>query len=312
MTKKILIIGGAGFIGSNICEKLVEKKINFDLTYFKKKAQIYSSKTKHINVDLKNKNHITKIIQKYDYIIMCGGKIFNSRANSNLLDDYNENVNIHLNVINAICKSKIKKYLWFSSCTGYPNSNQKMKENIFFLNDPYSYHKLPGWHSRFIEKVIESYSSSIKTKFITIRVPEVYGKYDNYDFKTCRNVPFLINNFYFNKKHKIKLNLYLKKNYIFSGDLANLSLKTLWKSNKKYDVFNICNDKLNNLEDFVKNIKKYYNNNINFKVLNNLNIIKSRSFCNKKIKKFLKIEKIGNINLSLKQTLDWYSFKKKY
>ena len=51
---------------------------------------------------------------------------------------------------------------------------------------------MPGWNSRLIEKIIENQSKSIKTKFITIRTPEVYGKFDNYNLNNCRNIPLLI------------------------------------------------------------------------------------------------------------------------
>ena len=154
MKRKILLIGGR-FIGSNICNELIDKNFKFDLTFYKTKPITFSKKIKCIKLDLKDKKKVSNVLKKYDTIIMCGGKIFNSRNKINLIDDFNENVEIHLNVLSAVCKQKIKKYMWFSSCTGYAESKIKLNENDFFKDDP-SYHKLPGWHSRFIEKVIEN------------------------------------------------------------------------------------------------------------------------------------------------------------
>jgi nucleoside-diphosphate-sugar epimerase len=307
MKRKILLISGSGFIGSNICNELINKNLKFDLTFYKTKPISFSKKIKCIKLDLKNKKKILNIVKKYNIIVMCGGKIFNSRNEINLIDDFNENVEIHLNVLSAVCKQKIKKYMWFSSCTGYPESKIKINENDFFKDDP-SYHKLPGWHSRFIEKVIESYSKIFNTKFISIRVPEVYGLYDNYNLQTCRNIPLIIGKSYLGKKINLESNKSFKKNYIYSKDLAKLSLQVLWKSKKNYQVFNICDDKVYSLLDFIKIVNK--NLGLKSEIFKKSKIKSKfiyRKFDNEKIKKFLKIKKIGNINNSIKQTLNWYS-----
>ena len=304
MSKKVLLISGAGFIGSNICEELVNKNIKFLSTFSNTKPKFISKNIKYLKLDLRNKKKISHILKNYESVIMCGGKIFNSRNHSNLIQDFNENVEIHLNVLKSVCEQKVKKYMWFSSCTGYPEMKKKLEESDFFKSDP-SFHKLPGWHSRFIEKTIENYSKIYDTKFITIRVPEVYGKYDNYNLNNCRNIPLLIAN----SKTNFELKKSFKKSYIYSKDLAKLSLKVFWKSKKKYNVFNICDDNAYSLSDFAKIINK--NLDLNIQPSKLLNKVTHRKFSNKKIKKFLNIKKIGNINTSIKHTLNWYSqFKK--
>ena len=48
MKNKILIIGGTGFIGSNILERLNKKNIRVDATYYNKIPQFRSKKIKFI------------------------------------------------------------------------------------------------------------------------------------------------------------------------------------------------------------------------------------------------------------------------
>ena len=130
MKEKLLVIGGSGFIGSNIIENFKYKKIELHSTYFKTKPKI-KRKIKYIKINLNNFNSVSKILQNYDYVFMCAGKIFNKRRKLNK-KFITENVKINLNVIESICKSKVKKFIWVNSCTGYPESNKFLKEKDFF------------------------------------------------------------------------------------------------------------------------------------------------------------------------------------
>ena len=238
---------------------------------------------------------------------MCGGKIFNSRNITDNQSYYNEDLIIHFNTINAVFNAKVKKYLWFSSCTGYPNLKKSLDENDFFKKNP-SFHTIPGWNSRFIEKIIENQSKNLKTKFITIRTPEVYGKYDNYNLKNCRNIPLLIASLVNKKKINYKFNLSFKKNYIYAEDLAKLSLKILFKTNKSYDVFNVCDDKAYSFKKIIEIVEKLLKTKIKLNDSNPKqpkNFI--RMFSNTKVKKYLRISKIGHIFNSIKYTVNWYS-----
>ena len=121
MKNKILIIGGTGFIGSNILERLNKKNIRVDATYYNKIPKFRSKKIKFIYLNLKNKKKTFDLIKKYDFIIMCGGKIFNSRKKINNQSYFKDDLLIHFNTISAVFNANVKKYLWFSSCTGYPD-----------------------------------------------------------------------------------------------------------------------------------------------------------------------------------------------
>ena len=237
--KKVLVLAGAGFIGSNILEELLKNnQVQISCPYHKKKPRVLSKKIKYFHLDLKNEKKLNKLIKKNDYVVMCGGKIFNVSNNLSKFELLNENTLIHLNVLKSVCQNNIKKYLWFSSCTGYPEIRGKLKEKFFFKNDP-SFHAIPGWHSRYIEKIIEEYSKNYKTKFLSLRIPEIFGKYDNYNQKNCRTIPKMINKILSKKNFSFKLDLRSKKNYIYSSDLANLSLKIFFKNNNNNTSLNV-------------------------------------------------------------------------
>ena len=66
---KVLILGGCGFIGSNLSEYLTKKKYRITVTYFKKKIKI-SKDIKYIKIDLTKKKKKLKISLKNINLIL--------------------------------------------------------------------------------------------------------------------------------------------------------------------------------------------------------------------------------------------------
>ena len=253
MNSKILVLGGSGFIGSNIIANLFKKK-NYIITatYFKRKPIIRAKNLNYIKINLIKKKELNKIKFKYDFIFMCAGKIFNIRNKSGI-KKVKENLTIYKNVISFLPQTT-KKFIWFNSCTGYPIKKNNLVENDFFKN---SLDKLsvPAKQSRILEKKIFRVSKNYNIKVLTIRTPEVFGKYDNFNEKNSRDIPILVNDYFYCLKKKHFLDIKFKKGYIFASDLASFTIKLAFKSKLKYSAYNICDDNSYNLEEFLSFLK---------------------------------------------------------
>ena len=153
MKKKILILGGNGFIGKNFFNKYKKK-------YFIKKFGKYS-KNKKINL-----SNLKKINVSFDVIIDCSGSSSVKGSIENPQKDYIKTIK-SFNEIEKylLLYNKKIKYIYISSLAVYGNTNGKKLRPI----SPYGKNKV------FIEKKLISISNKNKIELFIIRFGSLFG-----------------------------------------------------------------------------------------------------------------------------------------
>ena len=213
--KKILVTGGAGYIGSKLVTKLLN--IGYEVTVldvlkFSSKSlnHLFSDRNFHfIKGDVRNKELMKKLVEKNEFIIPLAALV-----GAPLCKKYKkEAVSVNLNSIKFLMKlvSKRKKkviYLTTNSGYGVGEKNKYCDEN-----SPLKPISLYGRTKVQAEKIVMSHNNSIGFRLAT-----VFG----YSYRMRTDL--LVNNFVFKSLSEKKLTLYephFRRNFIHVDDVVD-------------------------------------------------------------------------------------------
>ncbi|HDQ26431.1 MAG TPA: SDR family NAD(P)-dependent oxidoreductase [bacterium] len=122
MAKRVLVTGGAGFIGSNIADELIRRGYGvtvIDSLVTGEKKNI-NPKALFIKGDVRNPRDIAKCFaKKIDVIFHIAGCASTIKSFDDPAADLNTNVLGTVNIINAAIKHRVPRLLYASSMTAY-------------------------------------------------------------------------------------------------------------------------------------------------------------------------------------------------
>jgi CDP-paratose 2-epimerase len=134
---KIIVTGGCGFVGSNVCEFL--KNLSLEVVSVDNLSKIYSklnlkrlknSNIKNYNIDVSDKNKFIKLNYKSDIIIDCCADPAVESSRTDILNNINNNLITTYNVLEKAKKDN-SKLIFISTSRIYPIKDSRQKFNIF-------------------------------------------------------------------------------------------------------------------------------------------------------------------------------------
>lgn len=231
MKESVLILGGAGFIGSNLCNSLISDYDIISLD-FQKSSRI-NQNVQQYEYSMKQIDEIEKLIISNNIrtIIHCISSVIPS---SNVEQYLNDIKNIYMNTIRIleICVKYNVKFVFLSSGgVIYENSSRAHKETDNVL--PLSFYAVSKLN---MEQAILFYHNKFNLKYIILRPSNPYGFGQKMDGKQGV-ISTLIKKTINNETFEIWGDGNSVRDYIYIKDFAFIVLSLLKK--------NICNTIIN-------------------------------------------------------------------
>jgi len=130
--KKLLIVGGTGFIGLNVAKQAIKEGYRVTLLSKRKAKTIKKFKNvEYINVDIRNKKNLfLKLKNKsFNYVINLSGYINHSNQLKSGTSTFNTHFNGGINLINCLNKEKLLRFIQIGSSDEYGSNASPQKEN---------------------------------------------------------------------------------------------------------------------------------------------------------------------------------------
>jgi len=175
---KSLVTGGAGFIGSNLVDKLIKNGHqvvvldNLSAGNSSKNLDHIKNKIEFVNIDVSsNQEAINKYFDKVDWVFHMAGLVDMLPSFMEPNKYFKVNVIGTLNVLNASKKYKVKKFLYAASasCYGAPSKFPTDEKSKIDPQNPYALTKFLG------EQLVINWTKVYSVFNVSLRFFNAYG-----------------------------------------------------------------------------------------------------------------------------------------
>jgi len=240
-----LVTGGAGFIGSNLIDRLIKDGhdvVSID-DYSSGKRSNELDGCLYISADIQDIEFWGRRLEKMDkipdVIFHLAAKARVQPSIENPIEFHNTNVNGTLNLLNACVKYGVKRFVFSSSSSVYGNveTTPTPEEHILNPLSPYALQKLIG------EQYCKLYSELYGLETVCLRYFNVYGKRQLLEGAYCLVMGVFAQQLLEGKPMTINGDGEQRRDFTYVGDVVDANIKAGF--NVKIPIFKCSGDIFN-------------------------------------------------------------------
>ncbi len=252
---KILITGGAGFIGSHIATKLAEDNeiVIFDIFSTGKQENIahleQNKNVKIIKVDVRNKEEVNKYMNMgFDYIFHLAAQPSVPQSVMDPQETVDHNINGTLTILQAAVEHGKPKVILSSSAAVYGDDPTLPKRESMQTKpiSPYAITKIAG------EQFCQAFYELFNLPTVSLRYFNVFGPRQDPNSDYAAVVPKFIERITSGKSPIIFGDGNQSRDFIYIDDVVDANIQAALSNNANGKIFNIAHGKSTTVNELAK------------------------------------------------------------
>ena len=253
---KYVVTGGAGFIGSNLVDKLVSQshEVHVIDNFISGKKENCNKDAKYHEIDIAdeaNLSIIENVLDKCDTVFHCAAL---ARVQPSILNPIKYEINNTLGIMNMLKCSVdigIRRFVYSASSSAYGSTKKLPSKELDKPNpiSPYANQKYYG------ELCCKMFSKVYDIETVSLRYFNVYGERQNLGGAYATVVGIFLNQLINKKPLTINGNGNQRRDFTYVGDVVSANiLASKSKNVGKGEVINIGNGENISINELAKNI----------------------------------------------------------
>lgn len=260
MAEKIVVTGGAGFIGSNLIEKLI-KENKFEITVidnfstgYKKNLELVKNEIELIQADACSYQEIKNAFSDAKYVFHLAAFSYVGESIKKPLEYNKNNLDSLINVLNASKENSVEKVIFPSTCVVYGQTEKTPipESEPLKPNTPYGLTKQAGeFYCKFFTEIHD-------LDTVCLRIFNAFGPR-----MQSRVLSIFVNLMLEDKQPKLSGNGKQSRDFVFVEDIVNGLIKAMNAGKKsKGKSYNIGTGKGTSLNELIEKINLVLGKNI--------------------------------------------------
>ncbi len=316
--KKILVTGGAGFIGSNLCEELLKrnnKVVCLDNFSTGKKDNIVAFLDNPlftlIEGDIRNIDDCNKAVYGVDYVLHQAALGSVPRSVNDPITSNDVNVSGFLNMLIASRDAKVKRFVYAASSSTYGDSTSMPKEEDI-IGKPLSPYAITKYVN---ELYADVFSKTYGIETIGLRYFNVFGKRQDPNGAYAAVIPKFVSQLMRGESPTINGDGSFSRDFTYIDNVIQANILSLITTREDAinTVYNVAYGERNTLNDLMEYLKKYLS--MFDKSINGVEVIYGKNRAGdiphshasiEKAKKYLTYAPKFSLQEGLEEAVKWY------